>query len=1459
MAAADRYERYYTDKIWQMIPEVYRTEDGGGTDGDTTRQIGVLRQLVETIAGEVAVARRSIDRLWEDQNIETCDDWAVPYIGDLVATRPLSTTDSRARRVDVARTIHYRRRRGTPSLLEELVRELSGWDVVLVEAFRRLVRAPHRLDAFPVTAGPVTHTPTAGTADLHSPRSAELQPGPFDEFFHTPDFRRLGGLDGRFNIRKVNIHLFRFQAYSVSNVTPVQLGDPGEVTFTFDPSGRDTPLFSLGSPVETGALRSCGTPWETLPTSDAAGKTEATCEHRCVTADEWEVQREIPRHLLGEAKYIVTHADIAGVSAGSAEDKALRAILGLEFSSEARLRRRLMDLGVSFDPSSPSWYRTLLRQSVTQDSGKPRLYTGSINVIYKQNPLDSLHFDEVMAANLKIREIHPLPTDDGVRLLIDPVLGRFAPPQPRGPVPPPPTPTPTPTQTVTPTPTPTQTVTPTPTQTVTPTPTQTVTPTPTQTVTPTPTQTVTPTPTQTVTPTPTTTPPPVAFSDVVLFANGGALTVGDRRQVLGTNSVGYGTIVNAGSGATQIGVDSSVGNIWSVGQVTLNDRAHVHGFVKTSASSITRGNGTIIDDPAHTATGVSPLPLAAVLAPLNFTVAYPALTRDVIINADAGVVVLDPGAYRTVQVGDRSTLRLSSGFYYFDSFVSTAQAVLGIDTSTGPNVIEIYVKTSFQFQSREQVFGGSLGQLRIIYTGTQNITLDVGPSNSTNFTGIVLALAAQLGMQQEITYFGSFYARSINLQPATNVIHVPWNGQLLSPKVTYPLTLATAPIAKMTRARSSLRRVDSVAKAEATADGNHFDVTVAAPLDADFNDFAVLSDVGALTIDSGCQILGVVSGFAPVANMSSTPTTLSPGPTGVGNVWSVGNVTVGNMAHVHGFVRTSGTLMVAPGGSVDNEFQHANITLQNALTLSIDFPVTNAGNVSVTSSLTLPAGDYPSVHVMSGSTLEFETGTYHIESFTVAPGGKINIHANHGPVELLVRDAFVFAGSIHFLAGSPSQLRIVYLGTTALSLTGPFLGTVLAARAALELHPGPISGADDFVGVFIGQSVHLFSGVTVRQQAFFEAPAAIVDHYCYGFSGPVGAGPYPRTLPQPESGDDVDNVFGGGTIPTLSSLKPIVTIGSDEAVPKRSLDSLTYNLHIDSSHAIVHSSTTLQAVEGSRPYVLLFGDSGTAARLVPTNPQSRFEIDGLWLASGDDDVGTFEIARRSGATSGVDWDEIVIRHCTFDPGGERADGSKIAPLTLAITGHVRRLIVARSILGPIDVQAGGLVDEIVIVDSIVDATHITSRIAIANAAGVVTLRGVTVLGDIHVERLQATDSLVKGQLVVVNTQESCFRFSAASPGSAPLPRQYHSFISGPIEAAFFTSLRFGDPGYAQLSRLAPPEILRGAENRSEMGAFSFLLNPIHLASMQAKIDEFGPVGMLAQYIFEGETSTGLPG
>lgn len=169
-------------------------------------------------------------------------DWVVPYLGDLVGTRLVSALNTRGRRADVAKTIYYRRRAGTPALLEELIGDITGWEGTVVEMFRRLGRARHGLDTPPgPLAGPVSGTQPGGWADLRRPRASQLTGGPFDEYHHAPDVRRhRGGVDGRHNIDRVAFHLYRMQALALTGVTPL---DRGDGSYTFDPSGRSIPLY----------------------------------------------------------------------------------------------------------------------------------------------------------------------------------------------------------------------------------------------------------------------------------------------------------------------------------------------------------------------------------------------------------------------------------------------------------------------------------------------------------------------------------------------------------------------------------------------------------------------------------------------------------------------------------------------------------------------------------------------------------------------------------------------------------------------------------------------------------------------------------------------------------------------------------------------------------------------------------------------------------------------------------------------------------------------------------------------------------------------------------------------------------------------------------------------------------------------------------------------------------------
>jgi hypothetical protein len=265
---SDGYAAWYANRLWQLLPAIYRTMDAGPTPGAP----GPLQELCNRIGAQAAVVRRNIDRLGENQSIETCDDWVIPYIGDLVATRLVSCLDAPAQRLDVAKTIYYRRRAGTVGVLEELAADIASRDARVVEFFRRMGRTRHQFDP-PLSysiesplAGPVgfggntvqqteglmgaySGTPAGGFADLRNVYAASNTGSAFDEYAYTADLRSGAQTNGHFNIRNLGVFLWWLQAFPITAATPVNnqaLLTSLSTTpcFTFDPTGRDIPLFT---------------------------------------------------------------------------------------------------------------------------------------------------------------------------------------------------------------------------------------------------------------------------------------------------------------------------------------------------------------------------------------------------------------------------------------------------------------------------------------------------------------------------------------------------------------------------------------------------------------------------------------------------------------------------------------------------------------------------------------------------------------------------------------------------------------------------------------------------------------------------------------------------------------------------------------------------------------------------------------------------------------------------------------------------------------------------------------------------------------------------------------------------------------------------------------------------------------------------------------------------------------
>src|SRR4029077_2492616 len=112
-----------------------------------------LQALLRVIAEQVKIVEDDIQQLYENWFIETCEEWVMPYIGDLVgyellndAGEPGDVTTPREQqrerilipRRDVANTIQKQGRKGTLALLEELAMDVAGWPARAVEFYKLL-------------------------------------------------------------------------------------------------------------------------------------------------------------------------------------------------------------------------------------------------------------------------------------------------------------------------------------------------------------------------------------------------------------------------------------------------------------------------------------------------------------------------------------------------------------------------------------------------------------------------------------------------------------------------------------------------------------------------------------------------------------------------------------------------------------------------------------------------------------------------------------------------------------------------------------------------------------------------------------------------------------------------------------------------------------------------------------------------------------------------------------------------------------------------------------------------------------------------------------------------------------------------------------------------------------------------------------------------------------------------
>lgn len=223
--------------LYQLLPTLYRLRD--------VEQGHPLRALLQIVSEQADIVSRDIDGLWDDYFIETCADWVIPYIGDLVANNPLYEVTGR--RADVANTIYYRRRKGTLPMLEELARDVTGWGAHAVAFFESLGWTQN-LNHLRYEMSPEVRDPEAvdrvGTVNLRSIDALDRLDGPFDIISHTVDVRPMVRTEGWYNIRKIGFFLWRLRRYPLAGISPRQADPPHDYGYHFSTLGNPAPLFT---------------------------------------------------------------------------------------------------------------------------------------------------------------------------------------------------------------------------------------------------------------------------------------------------------------------------------------------------------------------------------------------------------------------------------------------------------------------------------------------------------------------------------------------------------------------------------------------------------------------------------------------------------------------------------------------------------------------------------------------------------------------------------------------------------------------------------------------------------------------------------------------------------------------------------------------------------------------------------------------------------------------------------------------------------------------------------------------------------------------------------------------------------------------------------------------------------------------------------------------------------------
>lgn len=391
-----------------------------------------------------------------------------------------------------------------------------------------------------------------------------------------------------------------------------------------------------------------------------------------------------------------------------------------------------------------------------------------------------------------------------------------------------------------------------------------------------------------------------------------------------------------------------------------------------------------------------------------------------------------------------------------------------------------------------------------------------------------------------------------------------------------------------------------------------------------------------------------------------------------------------------------------------------------------------------------------------------------------------------------------------------------------------------------------------------------------------ETPVAVWVSYHYGFSADIGGGEYFRlitTWPDDKTFYQPVNKWG-----QVSSLEQALQAWEPQRQqkPRAIIEIADSEVYSEQLSITLHPGEHLEirAANHTRPVIyLLDRERNQPDSLTVTGEPGedsnepclgRLTLDGLLI--------TGRAVHVEGALQSVH-----IRHCTLVPGWgleHDCEPKRPAEPSLEIYQTAARVRIEKSILGSIQVYQDEVSADptpIHVSDSVLDATG-PEREAVGapnwpRAHATLHIARSTVLGQIQTHAIQlAENSILMGKVMVARRQIGCMRFCYVPEGSRT-PKRYHcqpDLVEAPVRSQpgwstfsevkkallleperlrvrpQFDSTRYGKPTYARLSLKCAPEIIRGAEDESEMGVFHDLFQPQRLINLRTRLEEYTP-------------------